>query len=123
MPEMDDVLSRLTNNPSFLDWLRGNASGRGVPSWGRGQPTRPDTNAGREGGYPGWEPGMPRAPGNSPSQMQTRFGGTYSPSGTMPVPANGGLASPQDILGREIPIDRGGWPKGTGSWSAPGGGA
>src|SRR5882672_343623 len=114
MAGMDDVLSRLTDNPSFLDWLSGKASGRGVPSWD-------PTTAGRSGGFPGREPGMPRAPGNSPSQMQTRFGGTYAPSGNTPVPANGGLALPQDILGREIPIDRGGWPKGTGSWTGPGG--
>src|SRR5258706_2191273 len=78
MAGMDEALARLTNNPSFLDWLRGNAEKRGVPSW-------KDTTAGREGGFPGREPGMPLAQGNSPSQMQTRFGGTYSPSGNMPV--------------------------------------
>src|SRR5882672_1150955 len=84
MAGMDDVLSRLTDNPSFLDWLSGKASGRGVPSWD-------PTTAGRSGGFPGREPGMPRAPGNSPSQMQTRFGGTYAPSGNMPVPPSGNV--------------------------------
>src|SRR5258706_6594505 len=84
MAGMDEALARLTNNPSFLDWLRGDAEKRGVPSWD-------PTTAGRSGGFPGREPGMPRAPGNSPSQMQTRFGGTYSPSGNMPVPPSGSV--------------------------------
>src|SRR5258706_117578 len=76
MAGMDEALARLTNNPSFLDWLRGNAEKRGVPSW-------KDTTAGRSGGFPGRELGMPLAPGNSPSAG--RLGGTYTPSGNMPV--------------------------------------
>src|SRR5258706_1718913 len=82
MAGMDEALARLTNNPSFLDWLRGNAEKRGVPSW-------KDTTAGRSGGFPGREPGMPLAQGNSPSAG--RLGGTYSPSGNMPVPPSGSV--------------------------------
>src|SRR5258706_5300697 len=82
MAGMDDILSRLTNNPSFLDWLRGDAEKRGVPSW-------KDTTAGRSGGFPGREPGMPLAQGNSHSAG--RLGGTYTPSGNMPVPPSGSV--------------------------------
>lgn len=68
----------------FSNWLAkgGSKVGRGVPNWG-GTPNTP-----KFGGYPGWEPGMPRAPGNSPGGP--RPGGTYSPSGgqmTVPQPA------------------------------------
>lgn len=86
-PQAKELADRLTKNQSFIDWLRGKAQGRGVPSWD-------PATAGRLGGYPGREPGMPRAPGNTNIPGSNRFGGTYAPSGNMPAGGVGGAAAP-----------------------------
>jgi hypothetical protein len=109
MPGMDDTLSQLTNKPSFLDWLRGNAEKRGVPSW-------KDTTAGREGGFPGREPGMPLAQGNS-RMAGGRLGGTYAPSGNMPTVGGSGGVPPGYPTGSGIP-GTGPWAGGSGIGSA-----
>ncbi len=88
MAGVDDTISNLTDNQSFINWLRG-----GGASGGRGVPTYTDLpNTGRYGGYQGWEPGMPRAPGNSPSPGG-KLGGTYTPSGAMPSSSAGATPS------------------------------
>src|SRR6266436_5348049 len=75
MAEIDDIISRL----------------RGYATGGRGIPTDTDLpNTGRYGGYSGWEKWMPRAPGNSTSPSG-KLGGTYTPSGNMPVPPSGSV--------------------------------
>jgi len=89
MSILDSIMSRLGSNPEFLAWLRGANSGRGVPTWTGAN------NTGKLGGYPGWEPGMPRAPGNSPMPNRPGgLGGTYTPSGGQMVPT--GTPTPLD---------------------------
>src|SRR5260221_14686771 len=100
MAEIDDIISRL----------------RGYATGGRGIPTDTDLpNTGRYGGYSGGEKWMPRAPGNITSPSG-KLGGTYTPSGNMPVPPRVSLLAvvgygagvpPASLIGmlRNVPRD------------------
>lgn len=126
MGVIDSLVGRLGSNPEFTAWLQGLRNGRGVPNW-------TGTTSPKLGGYPGRQPGMPLAPGNSPGGP--RLGGSYTPRGLGPdgtpnlVPApngspftNGGSLAPaspfEATMGR--PPGAGAPPPVPGNTPAPG---